>query len=58
MRVVKQKMRWIVDRRVAAIVVKHCSISDLEQIREDCALGKEGVSLLGISKAAGGDCTR
>nr|WP_311520937.1 peptidase domain-containing ABC transporter [uncultured Porphyromonas sp.] len=36
-----------------AMVVKHYGRHpDLEQIREDCALGKEGVSLLGISKAA------
>ena len=36
-----------------AMVVKHYGhYPDLEQIREDCALGKEGVSLLGISKAA------
>ncbi|MBR8729058.1 hypothetical protein IX332_000368 [Porphyromonas levii] len=36
-----------------AMVVKHYARHpDLEQIREDCALGKEGVSLLGISKAA------
>ncbi|WP_249168998.1 cysteine peptidase family C39 domain-containing protein, partial [Porphyromonas levii] len=36
-----------------AMVVKHYGCHpDLEQIRKDCALGKEGVSLLGISKAA------
>lgn len=36
-----------------AMVVKHFGHHpDLEPIREDCALGKEGVSLLGISKAA------
>ena len=36
-----------------AMVVKHYGRNpNLEQIREDCALGKEGVSLLGISKAA------
>ncbi|TFH94107.1 peptidase domain-containing ABC transporter [Porphyromonas levii] len=36
-----------------AMVVKHYGRNpDIEQIREDCALGKEGVSLLGISKAA------
>lgn len=36
-----------------AMVVKHYGRHpDLEQIRKDCALGKEGVSLLGISKAA------
>lgn len=35
------------------MVVKHYGHHpDLEQIREDCALGKDGVSLLGISNAA------
>ena len=35
-----------------AMVVKHYGRHpDLEQIREDCALGKDGVSLLGISNA-------
>ena len=37
---------------LAMIVKFYGRLPDLEQIREDCALGKEGVSLLGISKAA------
>lgn len=36
-----------------AMVIKHAGRDpDIEQIRSDCALGREGVSLLGISKAA------
>ena len=36
-----------------AMVVKYYGREPkIEQIRKDCALGKEGVSLLGISKAA------
>lgn len=35
------------------MVIKHAGRDpDIEQIRSDCALGREGVSLLGISKAA------
>lgn len=35
-----------------AMVVRHYGRNPvLEQMREDCALGKEGVSSLGISKA-------
>ena len=37
---------------LAMVVKQHGRNPDLERIREDCALGKEGVSLLGISKAA------
>lgn len=36
-----------------AMVIKHAGRDpDIEQIRSDCALGREGVSLLGISKVA------
>lgn len=53
MNFVKQRDAMDCGPACLAIVVKHYGRHpDLEQIREDCALGKEGVSLLGISKAA------
>lgn len=53
MRVVKQKDAMDCGPSCLAMVIKHFGRNpDIEQIREDCALGREGVSLLGISKAA------
>ncbi|TFH94830.1 peptidase domain-containing ABC transporter, partial [Porphyromonas levii] len=53
MRYYKQKDAMDCGPACLAMVVQHYGRHpDLEQIREDCALGKEGVSLLGISKAA------
>lgn len=51
--VIKQRDAMDCGPACLAMVVKHYGRNpDLEKIREDCALGKEGVSLLGISKAA------
>lgn len=53
MKFVEQKDAMDCGPACLAMVVKHYGRSpDLEQIREDCALGKEGVSLFGISKAS------
>ncbi|MDN4753079.1 peptidase domain-containing ABC transporter [Porphyromonadaceae bacterium W3.11] len=53
MHFIKQKDAMDCGPACLAMVVNHYGRHlDLEQICEDCALGKEGVSLLGVSKAA------
>ncbi|MDY3885097.1 cysteine peptidase family C39 domain-containing protein [Porphyromonas somerae] len=37
---------------LAMVLQHHGQVNDLDAVRKDCALGKSGVSLLGISRAA------
>ena len=51
--IIKQRDAMDCGPACLAMVVKHYGVEpDIEQIREDCALSEDGVSLLGINKAA------
>lgn len=51
--VIKQRDAMDCGPSCLAMIAEHYGLhSDREQVRRDCALGKSGVSLLGISKAA------
>jgi ATP-binding cassette subfamily B protein len=53
MKFIQQKDMMDCGSACLAMIANHYGMFiNLETIRQDCALGKDGVSLLGISKAA------
>ena len=53
MQIIKQKDAMDCGPSCLAMIVKHFGYDpNIDQIRHNCALGKNGVSLLGLSKSA------